>query len=111
MRVDGQGERQGVMDPNTVGQAPKEHPLPRDEEPPAPGYVAQAQSMAGQAVEQAKAVPAVVMSAVGMGGPKEEAPKEGVGKREDPAVDQMEGRNVEEFLREKSRSKPEAARS
>ena len=103
-RVDGQGDRQAIMDPNTVGQAPKEHPLPIPEEPQ-PGVIEQAQTMVGQAVEQAKVVPTTVMSAVGLGG-KQEEPQQEV-KKEDPAVDQMEGKNVEEFLRAKTMSKPD----
>lgn len=110
IKVDSQGERQGVMDPHTVGQAPKEHPLPKEgEEPAQPGVVEQAQSVAGQAVEQAKQVPATVMGAVGMGG-KTEGKEEGEKvqeKREDPEVDGMEGGKVEEFLRAKTMSQPE----
>lgn len=105
-KVDSQGEKQAVMDPNTVGQAPKDHPLPIPEEP-APGIVDQAKDMAGQAVETAKQLPNTVMSAVGMGG-KEEQPQQQEEKKEDPEVDQMSGRNVEEYLRSKTMSKPEA---
>ena len=106
LKIDGQGERQGVMEPNTVGQAPKEHPMPRAEEPAQPGMVEQAQNMAGQAVEQAKQLPATVMSAVGMGEKKEEVVEEPKTK-EDPEVDGMEGTKVEEFLRAKTMSQPE----
>ena len=100
--VDGQGERQGVMDPNTVGQAPKEHPLPKSEEPQ-PSVMDQAKSYAGQAVEQAKELPTTVMSAVGMGG-KEEESKEQEAKKENPEIDNMAGKNVEEFLRSQTKS-------
>lgn len=106
LKIDGQGERQGVMDPNTVGQAPKEHPMPRPEEPAQPGVMEQAQNMAGQAVEQAKQLPTTVMNAVGMGEKKEEVPVEEP-KKEDPEVDGMEGKKVEEFLRAKTMSQPE----
>lgn len=110
LKVDSQGERQGIMEPNTVGQAPKEHPMPQKEEPAQPGMVEQAQNMAGQAVEQAKQIPATVMGAVGMGEGKEnqdarESTEEG--KKEDPQVDKMEGGKVEEFLRAKTMSQPE----
>ena len=44
VKIDSQGERQAIMEPNTVGQAPKEHPLPDTEEPPT--MVEQAQEMA-----------------------------------------------------------------
>ena len=106
LKIDSQGEKQALMDPNTVGQAPKEHPLPIPEEP-APSMVDQAKGLAGQAVEGAKQLPATVMGAVGMGGQKEE-PVQEQAKKEDPAVDAMEGRNVEEFLRSQTMSKPEA---
>ena len=106
LKIDSQGEKQALMDPNTVGQAPKEHPLPIPEEP-APSMMDQAKGLAGQAVEGAKQLPATVMGAVGMGGQKEEDVQEQA-KKEDPAVDAMEGRNVEEFLRSQTMSKPEA---
>lgn len=104
--TDGQGEKQALMEPNTVGQAPKEHPVPRAEEPQ-PGVVEQAQNMAGQAVEQAKQIPTTVMNAVGMGGQKENEPAPEPQKKEDPEVDGMEGKKVEEFLRAKTMSQPE----
>lgn len=107
-RIDGQGERLGVMEPNTVGQAPKEHPMPQPEEPPQPGMIEQAKDMAGQAVEQAKGLPTTVMSAVGLGGAKKaETPAEEV-RKDDPEIDNMDGKNVEEFLRAKTMSKPQA---
>lgn len=103
-KIDSQGSKQVVMDPHTVGQAPKEHPLPIPEEP-APGVVEQAKDMAGQAVEQAKQIPAMAMNAVGMG--KEEESKEEETKKEDPKIDQMDGKKVEEFLRDQTKSKQE----
>lgn len=105
-KIDSQGEKQALMDPNTVGQAPKEHPLPIPEEP-APSVIDQAKEYAGQAVEQAKQLPSAVMSAVGMG-EKQEQPVEHEAKKEDPAVDAMPGTNVEEFLRSQTMTKPEA---
>lgn len=104
VKVDSQGEKQAVMDPNTVGQAPKDHPLPMSEEP-APSIIDQAKGMAGQAVEQAKQLPSTVMGAVGLGEKKEEPVVEET--KEDPAVDGMPGENVEEFLRSKTMSKPQ----
>lgn len=109
VKVDGQGEKQGVMEPNTVGQAPKEHPVPR-EEPAQPGMVEQAQDMAGQAVEQAKQLPGVVMSAVGMGGEEKKEEPVVEEKKDDPEVDGMDGKKVEEFLRAKTMSQPEMAK-
>ncbi|TKA55677.1 hypothetical protein B0A55_13059 [Friedmanniomyces simplex] len=107
-RVDGGGEKVGVMEPKTVGQAPKEHPMHNpDEDAQQQGYVEQAQVLAGQAVEQAKALPHTVMAAVGMGGDKvgEEEESLPVGeKKADPAVDGMDGKMVEDFLRSKTMS-------
>lgn len=105
-KVDSQGEKQAVMDPHTVGQAPKEHPLPIPEQP-APSMVDQAKDMAGQAVEQAKQLPNTVMSAVGMGEKKEEEAPVQEQKKEDPEVDKMDGKNVEEFLRSRTMTRPE----
>ena len=106
VKIDSQGEKQGIMEPNTVGQAPKEHPMkiPEPEEPQV-SYMDQAKEMAGHAVEQAKHLPATVMSAVGMGGAKEAEIQPPHVKKEDPAVDAMSGANVEEFLRSQTMSK------
>ncbi|KAK3068560.1 hypothetical protein LTR53_013784, partial [Teratosphaeriaceae sp. CCFEE 6253] len=103
-KVDGQGARLGVMEPSTVGQAPKEHPTHNPaEDQQQPGYAEQAQVLATQAVEQAKALPGTVMAAVGMGGHKaEELPVRE--KKDDPLVDRLDGKAVEEFLRSKTMS-------
>lgn len=103
VKVDSQGEKQAVMEPNTVGQAPKEYPPPDTEEQPS--VIDQAKDMAGQAVEQAKQLPTTVMSAVGMG--QKDETKEPEEKKEDPAVDNMDSKNVEEFLRSQTKSKPD----
>lgn len=108
VRQDGQGSGHAVMEPRTVGQAPKETPLTREDDS-APTMVEQAQQLAGQAVETAKAVPAMALNAVGMGGKKEEAKAE-ESKPEDPRIDGMESKNVEEFMRSKTMSQPEQAR-
>lgn len=124
MKIDSQGEKQGIMDPRTVGQAPKEHPIPTPESekpPPPPSYMEQAQNYANTAVEQAKAVPGMVMGAVGMGGEaaqqqqqkkedaeeKREHEEEMKRRRNDPRIDQMDGKTVEEFLRQKTMSSAE----
>ncbi|EMD00286.1 hypothetical protein BAUCODRAFT_62741 [Baudoinia panamericana UAMH 10762] len=110
-KVDGRGERQGIMEPNTVGQAPKEHPMkypqPGDGEGQQPSMMEQAQSYATQAVEQVQGLSGSVLVAVGMGEKKEEvaAPKEV--KPDDPRVDDMPAKNVEEFLRYKAMSQPQ----
>lgn len=90
----------GVNEPNTIGQAPKEHPMP-EPEPVEVSYVDQAKEVAGQAYNTAASVGASALAAVGYGSkqetqePVEEQPK----KPEDPRVDQAKDGNVEEFLR------------
>lgn len=98
----GHGDKVQVMEPGTVGQAPKEHPIHTDE--PQPSMIDQAKNAAGAA---ASYLPQSVLSAVGLGGQQTEEPKAEV-KKEDPAVDSMDERKVEEFLRAKNMSKPQA---
>lgn len=103
VRQDGQGTQHTVMEPRTVGQAPKETPLTREHDS-APTVVEQAQHIAGQAIETAKAVPAMALNAVGMGGEKKAEVKQDDGKPGDPRVDEMDNKNVEEFMRSKTMS-------
>lgn len=88
------GDKVAVMEPKTVGQAPKEHDVPQPEgsEPAAPSYIDQAKGLVGQ-MEQ------TVLSAVGYGGKEEPAAPVEEEKKEDPAVDAMDSKDVEEFLR------------
>ncbi|KAK8222100.1 hypothetical protein M8818_000270 [Zalaria obscura] len=101
----GEGDKHGVMEPNTVGQAPKTHPVPVADEPEAaPGVVDQAKQVAGQAISAAESAAAGVMGAVGLGGAAKETETKAEEKeeqvvREDPAVDAAGQKNVEEFLR------------
>ncbi|KAI7246971.1 hypothetical protein KC335_g19189 [Hortaea werneckii] len=81
----------------------------------------QASSYANSAVQSAKSGAGVVMGAVGIGGSggsgkqeeekreqeEEEAQKEKEKRRDDPEVERMDGRNVEEFLRSKTASAAE----
>jgi hypothetical protein len=108
----GHGDKAVTMEPATVGQAPKDISanLPQPEEPPAPSYLQQAQTLASQtytkASETASAAVGTVAGTVGIGkegsegaGEKE---KEDVGVKEsDRKVDATEDKNVEEFLRSK----------
>ncbi|KAI7338435.1 CRAL/TRIO domain-containing protein [Hortaea werneckii] len=132
-KVDSQGEKQGIMEPGTVGQAPKKHPM-RDElgeemkggndggegKGGSGGVMGQASNYANSAVQSAKSGAGSVMGAVGMGGAgkskeeeekrqkeEEEAEKEKERRRDDPEVEKMDGRNVEEFLRSKTASAAE----
>ncbi|KAI6985225.1 CRAL/TRIO domain-containing protein [Hortaea werneckii] len=142
-KTDSQGEKQGIMEPGTVGQAPKEHPgvdeLGAEMKGSGgggnnagdkggsggsgggSGVMGQASSYANSAVQSAKSGAGAVMGAVGIGGgsgkqgaeeekrqkEEEEAQKEKERRRDDPEVERMDGRNVEEFLRSKTASAAE----
>ncbi|KAI7603124.1 CRAL/TRIO domain-containing protein, partial [Hortaea werneckii] len=143
-KTDSQGEKQGIMEPGTVGQAPKKAPVVDElgEEmkgqgrggggragennggsgsASGSGVIGQASSYANSAVQSAKSGAGAVMGAVGLGGGvgakqgegeeekrrKEEAEKEKERRRDDPEVEKMDGRNVEEFLRSKTASAAE----
>lgn len=103
----GHGDCIKIMEPGTIGQAPKEHPMPSHEE--APSVIDQAKDVAGQVYNQAATLPSTVMSAVGMGDKSsagDSQPQE-PSKKDDPVVDSMDERKVEEFLRAKNMSKPQ----
>ncbi|GAB7357013.1 hypothetical protein MBLNU459_g7841t1 [Dothideomycetes sp. NU459] len=90
----GAGDKYGVMEPGTVGQAPKEHPVPQPEQP-APSYLDQAKAAAGQA-----------LAAVGYGAKSDETPAHAQRAEvpDDPAVDRADDHNVEEYLRAQYKS-------
>lgn len=102
-RVDGQGEKASVMDPNTIGQAPKEHPITTSEEPQPPTVLEQAQAAVGQAQTLAVNGVTAVMGAVGLGEKHDDLPAPSTAKV-DPEIDNMEPAKVEEFLRSKTMS-------
>ncbi|TIA47181.1 CRAL/TRIO domain-containing protein [Aureobasidium pullulans] len=99
------GDTYGVNEPNTIGQAPKEHPMP-EPEIAQPTYVEQAKQVAGSAYSTAAGVGASALAAVGYGnGVREDKVEEEVPKKvEDPRVDATGDRNVEEYLRSKYES-------
>jgi hypothetical protein len=102
----GHGDKVQIMEPGTVGQAPKEHPVPNaDDEAAQPSYIDQAKSVAGTA---ASYLPQSVLSAVGLGAQQTSPETQTHVKKEDPAVDSMDERKVEEFLRASTMSKPQA---
>ncbi|GAB7361349.1 hypothetical protein MBLNU230_g1405t1 [Neophaeotheca triangularis] len=122
-RTDARGEKQAVIEPGTIGQAPKDHPTSFDtpepsQAPSQPSYLDQAKSLAGGALETAKAVPGMAMNAVGYGDGgaaqreeeerKEREQREEEEKQQDPRVEEMDPRNVEEFLRGKTGSRAES---
>jgi len=100
------GDTYHVMEPNTVGQAPKEHPLPPTEEPPTPSYLDQAKAVAGQAYGTAASVGSSALAAVGLGGHKTEEATESRDEspRADPKVDAADASQIEEFLRSRNES-------
>lgn len=106
IKVDSQGEKQALMEPRTVGQAPKEHPVPDPEDDQQPNVLDQAKEFAGKAYEQASQLSQTVMSAVGLGEKQDnktsDTPVES--KQHESEIDNMEGKHVEEFLREKTMS-------
>ncbi|KXT08445.1 hypothetical protein AC579_5610 [Pseudocercospora musae] len=110
VRPDGQGNDVSVMEPRTVGQAPKETPLHREEEH-TPTVVEQAQEYAAQAHAAVTSGVATVASAVvgGLSGTAEE--KQEKVKAEDARIDQLEPHQVEEFMRAQSKSQPEKVQS
>jgi len=101
LRSAGDGDKHGVMEPNTVGQAPKEHPVPKVEEP-APGYVEQATHIAESAYASAAGAAGAAMKAVGLKGSGEQVEEHAEEEQEvveDPRVDAVEEKNIEEYLR------------
>lgn len=103
-RTDGQGTTHAVMEPRTVGQAPKDTPLNREVEE-APTMVEQAQEYVASAQAAVVSGVASVASVVGLGGgEKKDAEEETEAKKSDPRVDSMEQSQVEEMLRDQTRS-------
>ena len=110
----GHGDKTVTMEPNTVGQAPKQIPLPEREEPPAPGYLEQAQNVAthatGYVTSTVSSVAGVVTGAVsGNADKKEEVvepahTKSPVEQQLDRQIDTAKDQNVEVFLRKQNGS-------
>jgi hypothetical protein len=107
----GHGDKTVTMEPNTVGQAPKEKPLPEPEQPAAPGYIDQAKAAAAQA---SATVTSTVSSVAGtVTGNKEqeqkiEEPVRAKSPQEleiDNKIDAIQAKNVEAFLRQQNSSK------
>jgi hypothetical protein len=112
----GHGDKTVTMEPNTVGQAPKEKPFPEPEQPPAPGYIDQAKAAAASASatvgSTVSAVAGTVVGAVtGSKAPEEKveepvvrakSPEE---KQLDQKIDASKDQNVEAFLRAQNTSK------
>jgi len=110
----GHGDKTVTMEPNTVGQAPKEVPLPDREEPAAPGYLDQAKQAAvsASAVVTSTATSAAEAVADAVGGNKGEENKVEEPERikspqeqeMDRQIDATSAKDVEAFLRAQTAS-------
>jgi hypothetical protein len=110
VRDNGFGDKTTVIEPSTVGQAPKDVSIPPAEEP-APGYLAQAKGAVGSAA-------GAVAGVVGVRGKKEETKVEEVvekteGQEDDRRIDAAPTEAIEGVLRDqtstaKSQVKPKA---
>ncbi|KAI2475727.1 CRAL/TRIO domain-containing protein [Pyrenophora tritici-repentis] len=107
----GHGDKTMTMEPNTVGQAPKEVPLPDREEPPAPGYLDQAKQAAASAsaIVSSSATSAAEAVAGMVGASKKEEPIQEPVKAKSPEEEEMDRRidatsakDMEAFLREQT---------
>lgn len=111
----GHGDKTVTMEPNTVGQAPKEIPLPEREDAPAPSYLEQAQNAAAHASELVTSTVTSVAGAVtgavaGNADKKEEVveparTKSPAEQQLDKQIDSSRDQDVEVFLREQNRSR------
>jgi len=110
LRGSGDGDRHGVYEPTTVGQAPKEHPVPGQWEQPAPSYVEQAEHMAESAYASAAGYAGAAMKAVGLTGTGQQAEEHAEEQKvqrvpDDPRVDAASEKDIEEYLRNQYRSR------
>ncbi|KAF2827583.1 CRAL/TRIO domain-containing protein [Ophiobolus disseminans] len=111
----GHGDKTVTMEPNTIGQAPKEIPLPEPEQPAALSYLDQAkQAAASASATVTSTVGSVAGTVVGaVSGSKEaeqkvEEPartKSPAEKELDNKIDATHDKNVEAFLRQQNFSK------
>ncbi|KAF1844041.1 CRAL/TRIO domain-containing protein [Cucurbitaria berberidis CBS 394.84] len=107
----GHGDKTVTIEPNTVGQAPKEKPLPQPEQPPAPGYLEQAQNAAASASATVTSTVGGLVGAVTGSKKEEEKVEEPVRSKSpqelemDRKIDATKDQSVEAFLRDQSMSK------
>lgn len=81
------GDKHGIMEPGTVSQAPKEHPLPPQEEEAGPGMLAQVKGTLSSVAETA-------LNAVGLdNGGKDDQPVAGVGEKDAEGQGKSKGTN------------------
>lgn len=114
----GHGDKTSIMEPSTIGQAPKDVSVPKAQ-PNADAQAGQSQSYLEQAKAVAGSAAATVsaasmtaaesaMHAVGLGGQEGKEGEQQAAKAEatidkphDPAVDAMKNKDVEDFIRSK----------
>ncbi|KAF2177878.1 CRAL/TRIO domain-containing protein [Zopfia rhizophila CBS 207.26] len=113
----GHGDEAVTMEPNTVGQAPKDVSIPKAKEP-APGYLDQAKQVATKGAAAVTSTAAAAAGTVGglVGGKKEEGNENGESEKKEKAdeekkldgeIDGKEPHVVGAVLREKSGGKAE----
>ncbi|KAL6703464.1 hypothetical protein ACN47E_009638 [Coniothyrium glycines] len=107
----GHGDKTITMEPNTVGQAPKEKPLPEPEQPPAPGYLEQAKQAAAAASATVTSAAGAVVTAVTGSHEQDKhvesaAPKTKSAEEQelDRKIDEVSDKDVEAILRAKNTS-------
>ncbi|KAK4994636.1 hypothetical protein LTR66_005365 [Elasticomyces elasticus] len=110
VRDDGAGDKHAVMQPATVGQAPKEVPLTSPPDEPDSSYIAQAKEVASNAYESVASAGQSVMSAVGYAGETRQSPPSAQIKEEKEPRAEEQGSSVktvsvEEYLRAQYSSK------
>ncbi|ORY15906.1 CRAL-TRIO domain-containing protein [Clohesyomyces aquaticus] len=106
----GHGDKTLTMEPSTVGQAPKEVNIVKDEGAPAPGYLDAAKAYAGQAAGMVTSTVGAVGGLVGGGGKTEMDGEEKLVEKEKSEEEKETERRIEEkanpviegFLREKT---------
>ncbi|KAH7394147.1 CRAL-TRIO domain-containing protein [Phaeosphaeria sp. MPI-PUGE-AT-0046c] len=111
----GHGDKTVTMEPNTVGQAPKEMPLPAPEQPAAPGYLDQAkQAAAAASATVTSTVTSVAGTVAGAVGGKQQVAEEKVEEpvrskspeeqQLDSKIDASHDKHVEAYLRDQHTS-------
>jgi hypothetical protein len=106
----GHGDKTVTMEPNTVGQAPKEMPMPEPEQPAATSYLDQAKQAAASASATVTSTVGSVVGAVSGSKEAEQKVEEPVRTKSpeeqelDSKIDASKDQNVEAFLRQKTSS-------
>ncbi len=109
----GAGDKTVTVEPRTIGQAPKEIPLPEPEQPAAPGYLEQAQNAAASATSAITSTVSGLAGAVMGGNKTEEKVEEPIQRTKSPEekemdrkIDAAHDKDVEAYLRKQNASAP-----